>query len=397
MLTQLYSQITDPIILIILVRIPKYALGARHTESMIKPSRSDIFIIILLAIISLSLLLAIQPAIQIPSEEWLASSLNSAPRNLIVYQGSAMDQSDIIPISNSIASSNNCSTGWSVEGFFSESVVTTEAYPLVAGITSRTDTSIIPYGEIFTIPTLPSPWNNKTFIALDSEDDITGKHVNIYTGVGPAAENETMKIEGIENILCRDNEAPKENSTTTLNNISIGDPVYDQFDPYIINAGNHYGITDKMMVKSLIRQESHFDMFAVSSDIPCGVPPGWTDHESRSFGLTQVTPACLVGGGDRPNLTTDTKSPNWVDSWFNPEYNINQGVKSLSDNLSLMKSRFPGCSNEQYMSMALGAYNSGEGAIFGCGSWNERAGTYVASVDHHHIALSQIANILHAN
>jgi soluble lytic murein transglycosylase-like protein len=232
-------------------------------------------------------------------------------------------------------------------------------------------------------------------MALGAENEITGKQVNIYTGIGSIAENETMKITGIENVLCRDSETPKENSTTTTDNISIGDPEQDQFDPYIINASNHYGITDKMMVKSLIKQESNFDPFAVSSDIPCGVPQGWTDHESRSFGLTQVTPACLAGGGgDKPNLTTDTNSPNWADSWFNPQYNIEQGVKSLSDSLSLMKSKFQGCSDEQYMLMALGAYNSGEGAIFGCGSWNERANTYITNVNRHHIDLSVLANII---
>jgi hypothetical protein len=359
----------------------------------------NMFIIILLAILSLPLLLAIRPALEIPFEEWLVPSLNSALPNLTVYQGSAAPQLDPIPISNSMASNNNCSTGWSVEGYFFsvESEVPIVAYPLVVGITSATDGSIIPQWEIFTIPTLPPPWNAKTFMALDQENDITGKQVNIYTGVGSTAENETMKITGIENILCMHEEAPTQNSTITTGNISIGDPMYDQFDSYIINATNHYGITDKMMVKSMIRQESNFDMFAVSSDIPCGVPSGWTDQESRSFGLMQVTPACLEDGGNRPNLTTDNNSPNWVTSWFNPEYNINQGVKSLSDSLLLMKSKFLECSNEQYKLMALGAYNSGEGAIYGCGSWNDRADTYINNVTGHHSILSQIANILHAN
>ena len=355
---------------------------------------------ILLAILSLPLLFAIRPAIEIPFEEWLVPSLNSALLNLTVYQGSTVPQLDPMPISNSMASNNNnCSTGWSVEGYFfsAESEVPVLDYPLVVGITSETDRSIIPYGEIFTIPTLPSPWNTKTFVALDSGNEITGKQVNIYTGVGSTAENETMKLTGIENILCIHKQAPTQDSTITTDNISIGDPVYDQFDSYIINAANHYGITDKMMVKSMIRQESHFDTFAVSPDIPCGVPPGWTDQESRSFGLMQVTPACLEDGGDRPDLTTDKNSPNWVGSWFNPEYNINQGVKSLSDTLLTMKSKFLGCSNEQYMLMALGAYNSGEGAISGCGLWNDRAGTYITNVTGHHTILSQIANILHAN
>jgi hypothetical protein len=287
-------------------------------------------------------------------------------------------------------------------------------YPLIVGITSQTDRRLIPYGEIFTIPTLPSPWNTTTFMALDRGSNLEGKQVNIYTGVGSAAEKEKVKITGTENIVCTHEQAPPQecnsgvlpNSTQvicdpdskiTTTNISIGDPVYDQFDSYIINATNHYGITDKMIVKSMILQESSFDIFAVSPDIPCGVPDDWTDQESRSFGLMQVTPACVDDGGSRPNLTTDTNSSNWATSWFNPEYNINRGVKSLSDNLLLIKSNFPGCSNEQYMLMALGAYNSGERAIDGCGEWNDRADEYITNVTTHHRILSQMANILNAD
>ena len=58
--------------------------------------------------------------------------------------------------------------------------------------------------------------------------------------------------------------------------ISTGNPTYDQFDSYIINVSNHYGITDMLMVKALIMQESFFDSFTISPDIPCGIPDGWT-------------------------------------------------------------------------------------------------------------------------
>jgi Transglycosylase SLT domain len=438
----------------------------------------NIFIIISLAILSLSLSLAVRPAIESTFKERLALSSDSALYNSTSYQRSTPN-SDPIPISNSMASDNTCSIGWQIEGYFTpiesdydgkgyaqtitiyslnntnntitrrlnsdflenvqmqggwgltkqgdyigawddkfwgpiSSLSPILRYPLVAGVTSGTDRSIIPYSEIFTVPTLPPPWNTKTFMALEPASNIIGKQVNIYTGLGSAAEKEKVKITGIENILCMHKQAPAEecetdmlpnstqvgcklDSTITTTNISIGDPVYDQFDSYIINTANHYGITDKMMIKSMIMQESYFDMFAVSSDIPCGVPDGWTDQESRSFGLMQLTPACIAADGSRPNLTTDKNFSNWVTSWFNPEYNINQGVKSLSDSLLLTKSKFSGCSNEQYMLMALGAYNSGEEAIHGCGSWNERAGLYITNVTENHRILSQIANILHAN
>jgi hypothetical protein len=144
-------------------------------------------------------------------------------------------------------------------------------------------------------------------------------------------------------------------------------------------------------------QESSFNPFLISSDIPCGIPDGWTDQESRSFGLTQVTPACGAAGGIRPNLTTDTNSPNWATSLFNPEYNINQGVGELSRMIFIMKSKFPECTNEQHMLMALGGYNSGENAIEGCNSWNERANNYVTGVTRNYAILSEMVNILHPN
>ena len=179
--------------------------------------------------------------------------------------------------------------------------------------------------------------------------------------------------------------------------ISTGEPIYDQFDSYIINASDHYGITDKLLVKSLIMQESSFNNFLISSDVPCGIPDGWTEQESKSFGLTQVTPACGETDRTRPNLTTDANSPDWATSLFNPEFNVEQGVKAVSDYLSLMKSKFPECTNEQHMLMAAGAYNSGEDAIEGCDSWNERANNYITAVTEHHRTLSQRVNNIHSN
>lgn len=441
-----------------------------------KSPMRDLFLMILLAFLSLPQLHAIAPSIEISFGVPLVPNSNSAQYNLMVDQLST-SKSDPIPVSISATSSNNCSTGWSIEGYsfpiesnydgvgyaqtitihslndtdknitrilnseFLENVqmkgwgLTRQddyighwdnqfwgpissstprlGYPLIAGLTSETDESLIPYGQIFTIPTLPSPWNTTTFMALNRGSGLEGKQINIYTGIGSFAEEEEIKITGAENIVCiqEQPQPPTQecatgvpttstevlcdtNSTSTATNISIGDPVYDQFDSYIINASDRYNIPDQMMVKSMILQESNFDTFAVSPDIPCGVPDGWTDQESRSFGLMQVTPACVDEDDTPPNLTTDRNSPNWTTSWFNPEYNINRGVESLSENLSLVMNNFPGCSNEQYMLMALGAYNSGQRAIDGCGEWNDRANDYITNVTTHHRILSLIANTL---
>jgi peptidoglycan/xylan/chitin deacetylase (PgdA/CDA1 family) len=256
--------------------------------------------------------------------------------------------------------------------------------PLVAGLSAGTDENIIPYGRNFTIPTLPSPWNSSTFTAIDFETSLVGKQITVYTGTGSNGEKEAARIVEVgTNTVCV---LPKPQF------ISTGNLTRDQFDSYIINASDYYAILDKLIVKSLIMQESSFNPFLISSDIPCGIPDGWTDQESRSFGLMQITPACQEAGGSRPNLTTDANSPDWASSVFNPEYNVNQGVSELSRLFFIMKSKFPECTNEQHMLMALGAYNSGESAIEGCTSWNERANDYITGVTRNYIILLEEVN-----
>lgn len=79
----------------------------------------NLFVMVLLAIFSLlPLLFAIGPAIETIFAESLVPSSESTLHNLTVNQLSIL-RSDPIPISNSMASNNNCSTGWYIGGLFS--------------------------------------------------------------------------------------------------------------------------------------------------------------------------------------------------------------------------------------------------------------------------------------
>ena len=193
-------------------------------------------------------------------------------------------------------------------------------------------------------------------------------------------------------------EPPSDNTattTTTTARIKTGDSRYDQFDSLILTSTKKYGMSsDPMMIKAMIMQESSFDQYSISSDSPCGVPNGWSNIESKSFGLMQVTPACgegEEGGGGRPNLTRDSSSPAWATSWFNPTYNIDQGVKEYMKVMQYLKNKFGGCGESQYIKMALGGYNSGSDSIFGCTSWSNRAGTYINNVLEHYRTFTQMA------
>ena len=105
--------------------------------------------------------------------------------------------------------------------------------------------------------------------------------------------------------------------------LKTGNAGRDAFDCTLIDLAAKYQHPDPMMLKAQVNQESDFDEFAVSMDSPCGIKAGWTDAESKSFGLIQTTPACgeakvaLLADG-HPNLTKDTASALWQNSVFNP-------------------------------------------------------------------------------
>jgi hypothetical protein len=163
----------------------------------------------------------------------------------------------------------------------------------------------------------------------------------------------------------------------------------DAYDCPVLELSAKWGMPDPMIVKAQIQQESSFNVFSVSGDSPCGTMTGWTDAESKSFGLIQTTPACGEAESARlpnghPNLTKDMTSPLWATSVFNPTINLDEGIKTDVDGLDALKKKFPGCTAIQYNMMAAGAFNSGTGAVTGCGGYNARAQAYVTAITAHY-------------
>ncbi|MFQ5476453.1 MAG: 3D domain-containing protein [Nitrosopumilus sp.] len=64
------------------------------------------------------------------------------------------------------------------------------------------DTTIIDHDAKVTIPTLPEPWNETIFIASDEGTSIKGKHIDVFTGAGNDAKEETFRITGYNNEVC---------------------------------------------------------------------------------------------------------------------------------------------------------------------------------------------------
>jgi len=64
------------------------------------------------------------------------------------------------------------------------------------------DRTLIPPGAHVQISTLPSPWSSKTFRATDVGVGITGQHIDVFTGTGRVAEQETFRITSNNNRVC---------------------------------------------------------------------------------------------------------------------------------------------------------------------------------------------------
>ena len=64
------------------------------------------------------------------------------------------------------------------------------------------DRSLVPNGAEVKISSLPSPWGSKIFKATDVGVGITGQHIDVFTGTGRAAEEETFRITSENNRVC---------------------------------------------------------------------------------------------------------------------------------------------------------------------------------------------------
>src|SRR5689334_13274202 len=97
--------------------------------------------------------------------------------------------------------------GWAL-GYYSNAWHRSDTGPLDAGGNVLAegmiaiDRSLIPTGAHVQISTLPDPWATKTFHATDIGNGIVGQHIDVFTGTGLAAEEETFRITSNNNRVC---------------------------------------------------------------------------------------------------------------------------------------------------------------------------------------------------
>ncbi len=92
--------------------------------------------------------------------------------------------------------------GWYDNSFhISDTALDSHGEPLLVQFVA-VDSEIIKQKTNLIIPNLPSPWNKIIFESSDIGPSIKGKHIDVYTGEGKQAEQETFKITSTENDVC---------------------------------------------------------------------------------------------------------------------------------------------------------------------------------------------------
>jgi len=65
------------------------------------------------------------------------------------------------------------------------------------------DNTLINRGAKLLISTLPEPWNQIVLVPSDEGPSIKGKHIDLFTGEGKLAENETFRVTSGDNQVCQ--------------------------------------------------------------------------------------------------------------------------------------------------------------------------------------------------
>jgi len=93
--------------------------------------------------------------------------------------------------------------GWYDNSFhISDVALDQNGHSLTVGVVA-VDNLIIDGGSKLIIPTLPEPWNEIGLLSSDEGPSIKGKHIDLFTGEGKLAENETFRITSDNNKVCK--------------------------------------------------------------------------------------------------------------------------------------------------------------------------------------------------
>lgn len=131
------------------------------------------------------------------SDEFIAININEFQREF------RQDFVDAIKIEGWGRTLSGDYLGWYDDSFhINETALDQNGQPLIAGMIA-VDNIVIDSGTELIISTLPEPWNEIVLLSADEGPSIKGKHIDLFTGEGKLAENETFRVTSYDNKICK--------------------------------------------------------------------------------------------------------------------------------------------------------------------------------------------------
>jgi phage replication-related protein YjqB (UPF0714/DUF867 family)/3D (Asp-Asp-Asp) domain-containing protein len=192
------------------------------------------------------------------------------------------------------------SFGWAL-GYYSSAWHRSDAGPLDASgnvLTDGTiavDRSVIPAGAQVQISTLPSPWGSKTFWATDTGGGIIGQHIDVFTGTGATAQQETFRITSSNNRVCVTSSSMTDPSRYGFENGTQGWQSSGGAIAGLSSSDLHSFYGDRSLAVSILGQVDTQQAYVLSPGVPAGKTITFRIWVPVNSGLSAIQPYVMEG------------------------------------------------------------------------------------------------------
>ena len=203
--------------------------------------------------------------------------------------------------------------GWAL-GYYSGGWHRSDAGPLdasgnvLADGTIAVDRSVIPAGAQVQISTLPSPWGAKTFRATDTGGGIIGKHIDVFTGTGVTAQQETFRITSTNNRVCFTTSPQGDPSRYGFEDGTQGWQSSGGAIAEVSSSDLHSFYGERSLAVSILKQADTQQAYVLSPGVPAGKTITFRVWLSANSGLTAIQPYVLEGAAGGWRWTGTYKS-----------------------------------------------------------------------------------------
>jgi phage replication-related protein YjqB (UPF0714/DUF867 family)/3D (Asp-Asp-Asp) domain-containing protein len=190
--------------------------------------------------------------------------------------------------------------GWAL-GYYSGGWHRSDAGPLdasgnvLADGTIAVDPSVIPAGAQVQVSTLPSPWGSKILRATDTGSGIIGKHIDVFTGTGVTAQQETFRITSTGNRLCFTSSAAADPSRYHFEDGTQGWQSSGGAIAGVSSSDLHSFYGERSLAVSILNQADTQQAYVLSPGVPAGKTITFRVWLGTNSGLTAIQPYVLEG------------------------------------------------------------------------------------------------------